>query len=183
MEITIFLIALGANALLLVGLLSSVIGVSNSQFWPPPSKSAWQYHCLWWSVRIIVLSIAALAYFEWGAIDIPSTIRFWVAMPIFLIAFTLGSVAASNLGWTNTHGVENGFVDKGFYRFSRNPQYVLFSICFIALSLVIASPKALVLLWLLAVWYLIAPFPEERWLEDRYGEQYLNYKQRVPRYF
>ena len=183
MKSFIFMVALIANGLLLAGLFSSLLNSQKKQFWPPPGQKTWQYHILWWSVRTIVLSIVALAYLEWGSLQLSDTLRYWVALPTFFLAFLLGSAAALNLGWTNTHGIENGFVDHGFYRYSRNPQYVLFSISFIAASVLIASSKALVLLWLLAFWYLIAPFPEERWLEERYGEKYLNYKKRIPRYF
>ena len=183
MENTLFWTAIGANCLIFLGLLSSIIGASRNRFWPPPNKRSWQYQVLWWSVRIIVLSIILLAYLEWEAIYISPNLRYWVALPIFVISFLLGSSAAFNLGWKNTHGIENGFEERGLYRFSRNPQYVSFSISFIALSIFIASTKAMVLLWLLAAWYLIAPFPEESWLQERYGEQYSNYKRRVPRYF
>ena len=179
----LFWIALLANSVLLVGMLSSLSVKQNTQFWPPPSERTWQYHTLWWSVRVIAVSIVSLAFLEWGIMELSDRLRYWVALPIFCVTFSLGCAAALNLGWTNTHGIENGFIENGFYKYSRNPQYVLFSISFIATSILVASPKALVLLWLLAFWYLIAPFPEERWLEDRYGEQYLEYKQRVPRYF
>jgi protein-S-isoprenylcysteine O-methyltransferase Ste14 len=182
METQLFWLAVVANGLLLIGMISNVVRISDHQFWPPPHKHSWQFYALWWSVRIIVVAIVVLAYFEWGTMNVSDNARFWVALPILCISFSIGGIAALNLGWKNTHGIENGFIEHGLYRYSRNPQYVLFSISFIAASIFIASPKAMILLWLLALWYLIAPFPEERWLEERYGDQYLNYKQRVPRY-
>ena len=53
----------------------------------------------------------------------------------------------------------------------------------LALLLLLPSLKVLILLLLAGVWYMIAPFPEEKWLEKQYGAAYLEYKQRVPRYF
>ena len=107
----------------------------------------------------------------------------YIAMPIFLLSFTLGSIAALQLGWRNTHGEAIQFVKTGFYKYSRNPQYVLFSISFLTLGIWAASLEALILLLLLSFLYLRAPFPEEKWLEKKYGETYLVYKREVSRYF
>ena len=38
----------------------------------------------------------------------------------------------------------------------------------------------LLLMW--ALFYLLAPFLEEPWLEQEYGSEYLAYKKRVPRF-
>lgn len=178
----IFLIGLLVNVFLLMTMLAS----SNNkrfQFWPPPSKNTWQYHSLWWSIRLIVVCICSLIYLDNSTINIPYWLRFYLAMPGFIVTFLFGTVAAAQLGWSNTHGVAEKFVASGFYRYSRNPQYVFYSISFLLLGLWVASFKALILLVLLGVWYLRAPFPEEVWLEKQYGEKYLNYKKQVSRYF
>ncbi len=178
----IFLIGLLVNSFLLIMMIASSSN-KRFQYWPPPSKNTWQYHSLWWSIRIIVLCISGLIYLDNSTLNIPQWLRFYLAMPGFVITFLLGTVAAMQLGWSNTHGVAQKFVARGFYRYSRNPQYVFYSISFLLLGLWVASFKALVLLLLLGVWYLRAPFPEEIWLEKQYGEKYLNYKKQVSRYF
>lgn len=177
-----FIIGLAAHVFLLAMMVASKNN-RNFQFWPPLSKNTWQYHSLWWSVRIIVLSIIWIIYTEHSTTDIPFWLRYYVAMPLFIVTFTLGSIAVLQLGWKNTHGEAAEFITSGFYKFSRNPQYVMFSTSFVCLGIWAASLKAFILLSWLAFWYLRAPYSEEKWLEQQYGEKYLNYKNRVPRYF
>jgi protein-S-isoprenylcysteine O-methyltransferase Ste14 len=74
-------------------------------------------------------------------------------------------------------------VIAGPYRFTRNPMYVGLAALTIALGLFIDSwwPTVLLLPVLLVVrWFVIAP--EERYLERRFGADYLAYRQRVRRW-
>jgi len=178
----IFIIGLAAYVFLLAML---IISEKNRkfQFWPPPSKNTWQYQSLWWSIRIIVLSIIWTIYTDHSTMGIPLWLRYYLAMPFFILSFILGFIAAFQLGWKNTHGEAAEFISTGFYKFSRNPQYVFFSISFFCLGVWADSLYAFNLLFLLALSYLFAPFLEENWLEKQYGKKYLNYKDRVPRYF
>lgn len=179
-EIT-FLLGLSVNGFLLLMMFRSTKN-ERFQFWPPPNKNSWQYHSLWWCVRLLVICIVTLIYLDHSNIDVPYWLRFYISMPSFILTFILGSIAATQLGWSNTHGIAEKFVANGLYRYSRNPQYVFYSASFIFLGLWAASAKAFVLLLLLSFWYLRAPFPEEKWLEKQYGEEYLKYKLKVPRY-
>jgi len=179
-----------SDFLLTIGLVVNVLMITvllihfkmKKPFWPPPNPSAWQIHWVWWSVRIVVICIIGLAIKEWGALGIPDSIRFYLALPLFLGSFVLGTVGFVHLGWRNTHGEADKFVQSGIYRFSRNPQYVLYSISFVSLGILVASWQAILLLVVLSGWYLVAPYPEEKWLEAHYGEEYLAYKQKVSRY-
>jgi protein-S-isoprenylcysteine O-methyltransferase Ste14 len=182
MNMIVFLIGVLVNAFLLSMMFASARH-AQFQYWPPPGRHSWQYHSLWWSVRLLVVCICVLIYIEHSSLALPSWLRFYFAMPLFFLSFALGTVAAKQLGWANTHGIAEKFVARGFYKYSRNPQYVFYSVSFISLGIWAASAKALVLLTLLSFWYLRAPFPEERWLESKYGERYTTYKNRVPRYF
>jgi protein-S-isoprenylcysteine O-methyltransferase Ste14 len=155
----------------------------KKQLWPPPGRNSWQCHIVWWSVRVIAICIGVISFQEWATLPIPDQIRFNIALPVFLFSASLGTLGFIQLGWRNTHGGAEKFIDTGIYKYSRNPQYLFYSISFISLGLLVASPKALVLLVLMSVWYLLAPFPEETWLEKQYGQRYLKYKSRVPRYF
>jgi len=178
----IFVCALSANFFLLIMVFLSQTK-DNFQYWPPPNRNTWQYLTLWWTIRIIFISIAILSYIEWSTINLPEWLRFYVAVPICLIAIGLGTKAFIELGWKNTHGEADKFINNGLYKYSRNPQYVFYVVGFISLAIIVASLKVLILLLLAGVWYMIAPFPEEKWLEKQYGAAYLEYKQRVPRYF
>ena len=178
----VFILGLIVHAFLLVMMLLSA-RQESFQFWPPPSKNSWQYHSLWWGIRILVACIGWLIYAEHSTLNLPDWLRFYVAMPCAITLFVLGTIAAKQLGWANTHGIADRFIRTGFYRYSRNPQYVFYALGFLCLGIWAASLKALILLLLLSVWYLRARFSEEKWLEAQYGREYLDYKNKVPRYW
>jgi len=74
-------------------------------------------------------------------------------------------------------------VDRGPYRFTRNPMYVQmilgcigFAILLINVWIVILTPVGAWLLQKLAI------EPEEAYLERKFGEDYLSYKRRVRRW-
>ncbi|TMB07285.1 MAG: hypothetical protein E6J66_18440 [Deltaproteobacteria bacterium] len=71
----------------------------------------------------------------------------------------------------------------GPYRFSRNPMYV--SMVMIACGIGLACDRAammLLALAALAVVHFTAVLPEERYLQEQFGEPYSRYKSRVRRY-
>ena len=71
----------------------------------------------------------------------------------------------------------------GPYRFSRNPMYV--SMVMIACGIGLACDRAAVMFLALAALVLVhftAVLPEERYLQEQFGEPYSRYKSRVRRY-
>jgi protein-S-isoprenylcysteine O-methyltransferase Ste14 len=74
-------------------------------------------------------------------------------------------------------------VAYGIYRFTRNPMYVGFALCTLALAILadstwmlLAVPIGLVLIDQIVI------VREERYLERKFGEEYLNYKRSVRRW-
>ena len=70
----------------------------------------------------------------------------------------------------------------GVYRFSRNPMYVAYFLCFLGCALLAQSPPLAVLVLVFqgsAHWVILA---EERWCAGRFGEPYLQYMRSVRRY-
>lgn len=176
-----FFLGIGVLAFLLWMMLLSLLS-EKTQYWPPPGRETWQYQTLWWGIRTLIVCIAIVIYTNHSTWNIPHSLRYYLALPIFVCSFAIGSIAAFQLGWKNTHGIADRFVERGMYKISRNPQYVLYAISFLSLAVFVASIKAAILLSLLAIWYLLAPFPEEKWLEREYGEAYTSYKAKVSRY-
>jgi protein-S-isoprenylcysteine O-methyltransferase Ste14 len=72
---------------------------------------------------------------------------------------------------------------KGPYRFSRNPMYVLELAMWAGWSIFYGSIAVFVtfILWWIAFAFFLVPL-EERQLEERFGEAYLQYKNSVPRW-
>ena len=78
-----------------------------------------------------------------------------------------------------THAV----IEEGPYRLSRNPLYVGLLALHLAIALLVPSLWAVVALpvsWLLVWWGAVRP--EERFLRDRFGEEYDAYARRVRRW-
>ncbi len=74
-------------------------------------------------------------------------------------------------------------VNKGMYRFSRNPMYLGLFFWLVAWAIYLAVPAPFLLLpvfiWLITVMQII---PEEKVLEEKFGDDYLNYKKQVRRW-
>ncbi len=76
----------------------------------------------------------------------------------------------------------NKLVVNGPYRYSRNPQYIIDIISALAFMILVNSWMASAIGALGIVLNLMAPFTEEPWLEERFGQDYKEYKARVPRF-
>ena len=75
-------------------------------------------------------------------------------------------------------------VREGIFRYSRNPMYTGLSLCFAGLSFAIDKPWLLILLFptLVAVQRVLI-LPEEKYLEEKFGDEFLQYKRSVRRWF
>ena len=104
---------------------------------------------------------------------------FFVGLVLFALAL-VGFLAAFISYWRTPL---DKTVQGGIYKLSRNPMYFFFSVGMIATCIASAS------LWLLIVTALLifethhVILGEERYCAATYGEEYLNYKARTPRYF
>jgi protein-S-isoprenylcysteine O-methyltransferase Ste14 len=77
---------------------------------------------------------------------------------------------------------ENGINLTGIYRISRNPMYVTYFIYFLGCILL---TKSFILLAILLVFQISAHWiilSEERWCVKKFGEEYINYMNKVRRY-
>lgn len=71
---------------------------------------------------------------------------------------------------------------NGIYKFSRNPMYIAYFICFVGMAFLTQS---LILLGLILVFQISAHWiilAEERWCVERFGESYKQYMKNVRRY-
>lgn len=135
----------------------------------------------------IAMILAFAANWLWPVQVIPDTIQFPLASAAILIGF-------APLPWiffafqhakTTLHADHkaSALVIHGPYRFSRNPIYLsLISICLgigiFADNIWVLPALAAAILYL---FYKVIAI-EERYLEARFGEEYLTYKQRVRRW-
>lgn len=96
----------------------------------------------------------------------------------YILGLALCAVSVLHFSAPDAAGLNTG----GIYRFSRNPMYLAYFVCFLGMALLTRS----LLLFLLVVvfqaaahWIILA---EERWCEETFGAAYLQYKKSVRRY-
>jgi protein-S-isoprenylcysteine O-methyltransferase Ste14 len=163
----------------------SIISMKSEKldFFPPPQKDTWQYKVFWLLFRIMFLGVVFLSVADFNSLQYVSTIfRFGVGLPLLVVGFSAAFYLSAILGWKNSHGEQQGLVTTGWYRWSRNPIYVVSIIGMVGWGLLIDSLYVYILLVLWVFLYLLAPFAEEPWLEQKYGSAYASYKLQVARF-
>lgn len=77
----------------------------------------------------------------------------------------------------------NGLNAKGLYKYSRNPMYLSYFICFVGMSIL---TKSIILFCMVIVFQMSSHWiilSEERWCIERIGADYKKYMKKVRRYF
>lgn len=160
------------------------IKLPKFRFWPPPSPRSWQFFSAWLMAGIVVVNGAILGLLNFDSAFLPSLS---IRMPIALVFFILGSVIGTwsyiVFGLRATLGLGDKLIVKGPYRYTRNPQYIGDSMNAVGYMLLTNSWMVWVIGILGILLNVLAPYTEEPWLERRYGESYLKYKENVPRFF
>ena len=171
---------LTSNAILLVGALWSV-ALPSRRIYPLERKGP-AYYLMWILFTVVFASNGALAVLDWNTGPWTSNLRFALALPVAGLGAAFVTWGIATLGVKNTSALRDRFVAAGPYLISRNPQYVGDFLLFVGISIAANSPAAWVTHLLASLVLLLAPFAEEPWLEEQYGSDYREYRQRVPRY-
>jgi protein-S-isoprenylcysteine O-methyltransferase Ste14 len=159
------------------------IRLPGFRFWPPPSAHSWQFFSAWLMASIVFVNFFFLGLLDFDSAFLPDLrIRFPIAMIFFIFGVFIGYWGGAVFGLRATIGLGNRLVTRGPYRYTRNPQYI--GDCLNALGYMIFTNSWMVgVIGILGVILnLLAPFTEEPWLEERYGEDYREYKRHVPRF-
>lgn len=165
------------NALLLLTVFSSSI-----KLWPTPSTKSWQHYTFWPLFRggLSLTLLFAILTAHWPLEG--EVLRFAIGLLCVAVGFGVTIYGYFHLGLENTYGAEEGLVTGGLYRYSRNPQYVASILGYFGVALANAGTHTIILCGLAILVYLIMPFTEEPWLQRAYGDVYLAYKSRTPRF-
>ncbi|MGO8779797.1 MAG: methyltransferase family protein [Rhodomicrobium sp.] len=163
-------------------LLIATVTSNSFRLWPTPSTTSWQHYTFWPLFRG-GLGLTILYVLMTLHLPAPGEI-----LP-FAAGLALGLGGAGflvygyfDLGIENTYGADEGLVTNGLYRYSRNPQYVASILGFFGAALGNGEPHAIFLCALAILVYIIMPYTEEPWLQQAYGDVYLDYKRRTPRF-
>ena len=103
---------------------------------------------------------------------------FYAGAGCYLLGLVLCAVAIVSFSSPNSEGLNV----NGIYRFSRNPMYVAYFVCFTGMALL---TRSWMLMGIIAVFQISAHWiilSEERWCVERFGEEYARYMRDVRRY-
>jgi len=175
-------VALFCEAVLIAMLVWSIT-VPSRRLWPPQRVSRLSQLMVWLPTLAVFGGAIVVGFAEWNVLDWPLWLRWGVGLPLILAGNVVVWLAALGIGLEATSGAEAELKTDGFYRWSRNPQYVADKGILVGWAILSASPAA----WIIAtggvVGFALAPFAEEPWMEEVYGKPYRRYFNRVPRFF
>lgn len=183
-EITLILfwVTLALELIYLV-LFILTIKLPNFRFWPPPKPRSWQFFAAWLIASVVVVNGLLLGLLDFDSFILPPLKqRLPFAIGFVGIASAIGGWAWSTFGLRNTIGVGYKLITRGPYQYSRNPQYISDSLRAIGYMIFTNSWMICIVGGLGILLNYLAPYTEEPWLEERYGEAYKQYKRQVPRF-
>ena len=152
------------------------------RIFPPPSIKTWQYYLFWTLFRVFIIGLIIVSILDFDSYKNGSS----SVLGLLLLISGIGAAfyfSFFTLGKTNSFGGKSGLRKNGIYRWSRNPIYVVTIVGMLGWGLFVNSIFTWVLLCLWASIYVLAPFIEEPWLLEKYGSEYIKYKDQVPRFF
>lgn len=111
----------------------------------------------------------------------------WIGLALIVVGVALGGWAMLAFRRAKTATIPfypaSALVQRGPYRFSRNPMYVALAVAYVGAALLLNTPWPLFLLPLvLVVLYATVIRPEERYLLSAFPEDYAAYRARVRRW-
>ena len=181
---TVLLLATGLGAGAgLVGLLLVTIAGAPIRIWPTPGNGTWQSVCFWSLFRTLNVAALLTVAWDWGSLGlVPIPLR-GIGVLAAAAGLALYFRSLASLGPPNTYCRRAGLVERGIYRWTRNPQYATVIPAYTGLALAADSGPALGLIALLAVVYVLMAYAEEPWLRCAYPGAYERYARRVPRFY
>jgi len=146
--------------------------LKRAAFFPP---LAGKEKIAYWFYQIANVLLFLSLFFLKIRMDYP---LFYIGLAVYGFGIIICIVSTVNFARPK----ENGINVKGLYQVSRNPMYIGYFIYFLGCVLL---TRSLVLLALLIVFQISAHWiilSEERWCTKEFGEEYINYRNRVRRY-
>ena len=151
---------------------------ANVRFFPP-------------GIPVLIIAVGIALDHSWPfnlATEVPDVVRYilggTIAGSALLILGAWSVIIMRRSGQSeNPWKPTNRIIERGPFRISRNPMYLQMVIVCFGVAVGLMNGWLLVLTpfcgWLL---YRLAIIPEERYLELKFGDSYLAYKKRVPRW-
>ena len=137
-------------------------------------------------ITIVLITIISIIFSATRFIPVITfTNMRWIFILIGILCFAIGItlwLRAVIIDKLDTHIIKNELVTTGVYAYVRNPVYSAFMFVCTGVLLIYGN---LVLLVLPIIYWgfmtVLMKLTEEKWLEDLYGQEYIQYLQRVNR--
>ena len=137
-------------------------------------------------ITIVMITIISIIFSTTRFIPVITfTNMRWIFILIGILCFAIGItlwLRAVIIDRLDTHIIKNELVTTGVYAYVRNPVYSAFMFVCTGVLLIYGN---LVLLVLPIIYWgfmtVLMKLTEEKWLEDLYGKEYVQYRQRVNR--
>lgn len=175
----VFVAGVGLALANLVGIVASALGLVS--YWPPGERD-WTYYVHWGISHSLNVVVLALTYLSWNSLGLSRGPSLAAGAALFVVGYAVAIAAGLDLGVEETKGLAGDLRTGGWYRYSRNPQYVGYIVATVGFALLANSGLVAVVCAIYLGWWLSLPFAEEPWLRERYGEEYERYAERVPRF-
>lgn len=150
------------------------------RFWPQISKN-WKWMTYWIFSTVNMLSITVLLLPELRTLSLG--LNYVLSVLVIDSGLAISLVAIKQLGLKKNSPVEGEFTDEGLYRFSRNPQVLGNLVTLFGAASLLQNVEGIAISFLTGLWLITMVFSEEQWLQEKYGEEYMNYRKRTPRFF
>jgi len=174
----VFAVGLAAALANSVGIVASVLGWSD--YYPTGSRDR-TYYAFWGLTHLLNGALVGVAALQWRTVDLPTPVTA-AALGCFFVGFGVAVLAGLDLGVEETQGLPGELRTDGWYRFSRNPQYVGYVIATVTFPVWTGAMLTVPLCGVYCCWWFLFPLAEEPWLREQYGEAYDSYAERVPRF-
>ena len=138
-------------------------------------------------IYIIGLIAGLLIHYFYPRDFLPEAIAIWIGVPLMLVAFPIAVIAFKTFKQAendpDVRTPTTTIVSVGVYRLTRNPMYFSLAILYLGITC-----------WVNSIWCLLLLFPvlivvnegvikrEEKYLEKKFGDEYLKYKSTVRRW-
>ena len=137
-------------------------------------------------VTIILMTIISITLSATGIIPVITFANFqWIFILIGILCFIIGItlwLKAVIIDRLDAHIIKNELVTTGVYAYVRNPVYSAFMFVCTGVLLIYRNLVLLVLpIFYWGFMTVLMKLTEEKWLENLYGKEYIQYRQRVNR--
>ncbi|ESL02101.1 hypothetical protein GCWU000282_02235 [Catonella morbi ATCC 51271] len=147
--------------------------IQRAGYFAPVQKSEKAAYYIYQSSNIILLICLIVS-----SVKIDFSLQFYLGLFLFTIGILLCIISVVCFAFPNDEGLNI----NGIYKFSRNPMYVAYFVCFLGMSLLTQSLIMLIVVLIFQIsahWIIVS---EERWCLEKFGKNYEDYIKEVRRY-